>query len=299
MAGYTSIDLSQLPAPDVIEVLDFEAIVTAMRDDLVLRFPDIGGVIDLETEPARKLIEVFAYREMMLRSRINSAARAVMLAYATGADLDHLAALFGVERLVIDAGNPGAVPPVAPTYEADDDMRRRLQLSLEAFSTAGPSGAYIFHALSSSPQVLDASATSPEPGDVVVTVLSRTGSGAAGAGLLSAVEAALSDEDVRPLCDNVLVQSATIVEYEITATLRFLPGPDPQTVMNAAQAAAAAYAAAQHRIGLDIAISGIHAALHQPGVARVDLVSPTGNIAISATQASYCTAITLTDGGVL
>lgn len=299
MAGYTRIDLSQLPAPDVIEVLDFEAIVTAMRDDLVSRFPAIEGVIDLESEPARKLIEVFAYREMLLRSRINNAARGLMLAYATGADLDNLAALFGVGRMLISPGNPDAIPPVAATYEGDDDMRRRLQLALEAFSTAGPSGAYIFHALSSDPMVLDASAISPAPGDVVVSVLSRTGSGAAGAELLAAVEAALSDEDVRPLCDNVIVQSAEIVEYEITATMLFQPGPDPETVMAAAQAAAEAYAYEQHRLGKPIAISGIHAALHKPGVARVDLVSPAANIAVSASQASYCTGIALTDGGVL
>jgi hypothetical protein len=40
-----------------IETLDYEAIVQAMRDDLVERFPLIAGVIDLESEPARKLIE--------------------------------------------------------------------------------------------------------------------------------------------------------------------------------------------------------------------------------------------------
>ena len=35
-----------------------------MRDDLVERFPLIAGVIDLKSEPARKLIEAFAYREL-------------------------------------------------------------------------------------------------------------------------------------------------------------------------------------------------------------------------------------------
>ena len=67
----------------------------------------------------------------------------------------------------------------------------------------------------------------------------------------------------------------------------------------AAQAAAEAYASAQHRLGKDITISGIHAALHQPGVARVDLSSPAANIAISDEQAGYCTEIDLTDGGIL
>jgi len=60
MSRFTAINLSGLTPPDVIETLDYEAIVREMRDDLVARFPDIAGVIDLESEPARKLIEAFA-----------------------------------------------------------------------------------------------------------------------------------------------------------------------------------------------------------------------------------------------
>jgi phage-related baseplate assembly protein len=63
MSRFTAIDLSGLAPPDILETLDFEAIVTAMRNDLVQRFPAIADVIDLESEPARKLIEAFAYRE--------------------------------------------------------------------------------------------------------------------------------------------------------------------------------------------------------------------------------------------
>lgn len=299
MARFTQINLSNLPAPAVVETLDFKTIVQEMRDDLVDRFPAIEGVIDLESEPARKLIEVFAFRETLMRARINSAARAVMMAYATGSDLDHIAAMFGVSRFLITPANPDAVPPTEAVYETDDDLRRRTQLALEGFSTGGPSGAYIFHALSADADVLDASAISPDPGDVLVTVLSRTGSGAASPGLLATVDDALNDEDVRPLCDAVSVQSAEIVMYQIEAALLFEAGPDPATVIEAAEAAAAAYASAQHRLGKDITISGIHAALHRPGVARVDLSSPSANIAISDEQAGYCTSIALTDGGIL
>lgn len=299
MAGYTQINLAELPAPDVIEALDFETILLAMRDDLVARFPAIAGVIDLESEPARKLLEVFAYRELGLRARINSAAKGVMLAYAVGTDLDNLAAIFGVERLQISAGNPSAVPPVPATFETDVEFRRRIQLALEGFSTAGPSGAYVFHALSSDPNVKDVSAVSPAPGDVLVTVLSRIGNGAASPALTSAVMAALTDESVRPLCDTVSVQSAQILTYTITATLYFAEGPDSATIIAASQAAAQAYAEARHRIGLDIARSGILAALHTPGVERVDLSSPPADITVSTSQAAYCTGITLTNGGIL
>lgn len=299
MARFTQINLANLPAPAVVETLSFETIVQEMRDRLVEIFPSIVGVIDLESEPARKLIEVFAYRETLMRARINSSAQAVMLAYATGSDLDHIGAMFGVERFLITPADDETVPPTPAVYETDDDLRRRTQLALEGFSTGGPSGAYIFHALSADPDVLDASAISPDPGDVLVTVLSRTGSGAASPGLLAAVDDALNDEDVRPLCDAVSVQSAEIVMYQIEAALLFEAGPDPATVIEAAEAAAAAYASAQHRLGKDITISGIHAALHRPGVARVDLSSPSANIAISDEQAGYCTSIALTDGGIL
>ncbi|MFN7596118.1 MAG: baseplate J/gp47 family protein [Cereibacter sp.] len=298
MSGYSAIDLSLLPVPDVVETLDYEVILAAMKADLAARAPDLAAVLALESEPLVKLLEVAAYREVLIRARVNDAAQAVTLARATGTDLDNLAALFGVARLVINPGDPLAVPPVAATLESDADLRRRAQLALEGFSTAGPEGAYVFHALSADGDVLDVSATSPSPGDVLVTVLSRTGSGAAGAPLLAAVQAALNADDVRPLCDNVVVQSAAIVSYAITATLYFYPGPDSAVVMAAAQAAATAYAAAQHRIGRDVTISGLHAALHQPGVQRVVLTSPSAALTIGSAQASWCTAITLINGGV-
>lgn len=298
MSGYSAIDLSLLPVPDVVETLDYEVILAAMKADLAARAPEVAAVLALESEPLVKLLEVCAYREVLIRARVNDAAQAVTLARATGTDLDNLAALFGVARLVINPGDPLAVPPVAATLESDADLRRRAQLALEGFSTAGPEGAYVFHALSADGDVLDVSATSPSPGDVLVTVLSRTGSGTAPAPLLATVQAALNADDVRPLCDNVVVQSAAIVSYAITATLFFYPGPDSAVVMAAAQAAATAYAAAQHRIGRDVTISGLHAALHQPGVQRVVLTSPSAALTIGSAQASWCTAITLANGGV-
>ncbi|NUV25651.1 hypothetical protein MS6204_04603 [Escherichia coli] len=44
--------------------------------------------LELESEPATKLLQENAYRELLLRQRINEAAQAVMVAYAMGGDLD-------------------------------------------------------------------------------------------------------------------------------------------------------------------------------------------------------------------
>lgn len=297
----TAIDLSQLPSPKVIEALDYEAILAERRAYLIALWPDeeraaIAARLKLESDPLHKILQENAYRELMLRQRINDSARAVMLAYASESDLDAIGATppYRTLRRVIDPGDSNAIPPRARVLEPDDDYRRRLALAPEAFTTAGSEAAYRYHALSADADVLDAEAVSPTPGVVVVYVLSRTGDGAASETLLSSVNAALSNSSVRPLTDHVIVQSATIVEYAILGTLVIEPGPDSTVVRTAAQAAAEAYAAAQHAMGRDVSLSGIYAALHQPGVKRVDLASPLSNISISAGEASWCTAITLT-----
>jgi phage-related baseplate assembly protein len=291
----TAIDLSQLSAPDVIEALDFETILEEMITDLQARDPAFNALV--ESDPAYKILEVAAYRELLIRQRVNDASLANMLAYAMGADLENLAAIQNVERLVIDPGDPEANPPVDPTYESDTALRARVQLAPEGQSTAGPSGAYEYHALSAHGQVLDVSVVSPVPGEVLITVLSTEGDGEPDQDLLDIVEEALNDETVRPLTDQVTVQAATIIEYTIEATLYFYEGPDRATVLAAAEEAAEVYAAAHHRVGHDIILSGLYAALHQPGVQRVELTEPSASITVDTDEASYCTGITLTDGG--
>jgi len=296
MAAMTPIDLSRLPAPNVVEPLDFETVFAELKASLLAYDPALEPVLDLESEPLTKLLQVFAYRELLLRNRVNQAARSVMVAYAVGADLEHLAALVGVQRLVLDAGDPANGVP--PTLEGDDDLRRRVVLAPEGFSVAGPEGAYIFHALSADGGVLDASATSPNPGDVVVTVLARDGDGTAPAGLLATVAAQVGDEAIRPLTDNVTVQSAAVTAYTIEATIYTFAGPDPTIVLAACQAAAEKYAADNRRLGRDVRLSAVIAALHQPGVQRVELASPAADLVLDRTQAGFCSAIALTHGGL-
>ncbi|MEJ1390132.1 MAG: baseplate J/gp47 family protein [Candidatus Sedimenticola sp. (ex Thyasira tokunagai)] len=297
MSAFTEIDLSQLPAPDVVEALDFETILDAIKADFVARSPDHADVLDLESEPLVKLMESAAYVALTLRQRVNDGARAVMLAYAAGTDLEHLGALFGVERQLIDAGDPDATPPVPATYETDTRLRQRIQLSLEGHSTAGPEGAYIFWGLSASPLVNDIGITSPAPGEVLITVLSTEGDGTADTNLKAAVYSTVNADDVRPLTDQVTVQSATIIDYVVTAELTFYQGPDTAVVLAAATQAVTDYCAAHHRLGHDITISGLHAALHQAGVQNVNLTAPAADIVVGVTEAPHCSAITVTDGG--
>lgn len=297
MSGlFTAVDLSQLPAPDVIEQIDFENILAQMLIDLQARDPAFDALV--ESDPAFKILQVAAYRETLLRQRINEAGRAVMLAYAAGADLDQLGANYSVARLMIDPGNPNAIPPVPPTFESDDDFRRRIQLSPEGYTTAGSEGSYVFSALGADPDVRDAQAVSPGPGLVTVYVMSRTGDGAASVDLVEALEIALNAETLRPMTDNLTVQSVAVVNYTVEAELTLFSGPDAEVIRQSAEDAVAAYVERQRRIGYDVTRSGLFAALHQPGVQNVALTSPAADVVIGEGQVTFCTSITVTAGGV-
>ena len=295
MAGFTAVDLSQLAPPEVVEPLDYEGILGALVSDLRNRAPEFNALV--ESDPAFKILEVAAYREMLLRQRVNEAAQGVMLAYAGGADLDQIGANFSVARQVLDPGNPAALPPVPPTYESDADFRRRIQLSPEGYTVAGSAGSYVFHALGADAAVRDAQAVSPTPGAVTVYLLARDRDGAAGVDLVDAVQAVLSADAVRPMTDSVTVQSAVITSYAVTAALTVYPGPDAEVVRQTAVTAAETYVAAQHRIGHDVTLSGLYAALHRPGVQKVTLTSPAADLVIGAGEAAWCSGVTVTLGG--
>ncbi|UGS89797.1 baseplate J/gp47 family protein [Ralstonia wenshanensis] len=293
------IDLSQLPPPDVVEELDFETLLGERKAALIVRYPaeeqaDIAAVLALESEPLTKFLEESAFRELLLRQRINEAARAVMLAYAKGKDLEHIAALFGIQRLVIKPADPVAGTPAE--MEEDADLRLRVQLAPQSFSTAGPEGAYRSLGRNADGRVLDVSATSPTEGEVRITVLSREGDGTAAPDLLEKVKAALRAEDKRPLTDYVTVQSATILHYEVSATLHLFPGPDATVVVTEARKRLATYVEACHRLGSVVVRSGLDAALHVAGVKEVELHQPADHIRPDMTQAPYCTGMTVTPG---
>lgn len=292
-AASTAIDLSRLPPPDVVQVLDYESILAELMADLAAQLPDFAAF--LESDPAIKILQIVAFRELLLRQRVNDASRAVLVAYAAGADLDQIAALFGVVRLVLVPANPQTGSPAV--LEADDAMRQRVLLAPDSYSVAGPRAAYIFHALSADGAVLDASATSPAPGEVVVYVLTSAGDGTAPPELLALVEAAVGGDDVRPLTDEVTVQSAEILPFDIDAGLTLYPGPDANLIRDTALAGLAAMLADNRRIGRDISRSAIFAALHVAGVQNVTLTSPAADVVADETQAAHAQSITVTITG--
>ncbi|MCE9992447.1 baseplate assembly protein [Enterobacter asburiae] len=296
------VDLSLLAAPDVVEEVDYEMLLAERKATFVSLFPEdqqeaVARTLTLESEPIVKLLEENAYREVIWRQRVNEAARAVMLAYAAGSDLDQIGANSNVARLVIRPADNTTFPPTPAVMEADTDYRLRIQQAPEGLSVAGSTGAYQFHGRSADGRVADISVISPEPACVTVSVLSRENNGTASEDLIAAVRNALNDEDVRPVADRVTVQSANIVNYKIDASLFLYPGPEREPVLNAAKARLQAYITAQHRLGRDIRKSAIYAALHVEGVQRVELAAPAVDIVLDETQASWCSEYSVTVGG--
>lgn len=212
-----TIDLSQLPAPDVVETLDYETLLAERKATLISLYPEeqqaaVARTLSLESEPIVKLLQENVYREVILRQRINEAAKAVMVAYALDDDLDQLGANNGVERLTITAADETTIPPTAAVMESNDDFRARIAAAFEGLSVAGPTGAYEYHARSADGRVADASAISPSPAVVTVTVLAREGNGTAADDLLAVVDAALNDENVRPVADRAGVQRVNLTK---------------------------------------------------------------------------------------
>ena len=289
MSRFAQIDLSQLPAPNVIEALDYKDILARNLADLIARAPDYADALALESEPLRKWTELLSYVEVLLRARVNDGARATMLATATGADLENLAALFGVARLVVVA----ATDKTDAVFESDAALRARAQLAPEAYTSAGTVGAYEFHARSADARVRDVTVTSPEPGMVQVAVLSREGDGAASDDLLAAVRDVVAAPDVRALCHEVNVISAAVIPYFVQAELHIASGPDASTVALAARTALDAYTLERLRLGATVALSGVLAALHQSGVERVVLNAPVADIDCAKTAAPWCVEIAL------
>ena len=294
----STITLSQLPQPDVIEVLDYETILAERKAYFVSLYPAdqqaaIAATLALESEPITKLLQENAYRELILRQRINDASVANMLAWAKGSDLDNLVANWKVQRLIIQPGDPSAAPPVPEIKEDDEALILRALMAWDGLSVAGPTGAYEYFALSADGKVADAKGSSPAPAEALVTILSTEGDGAADANLIATVTNALSHEDTRPVADRLSVQSAGIIHYTITALLHIdSQGGEADVILQAARDQLAAFINQRRRIGVEVPRSAIDATLHVQGVRKVDLIGWT-DITPSQTQAAYCTGFTV------
>lgn len=276
------LDLSRFPAPLAIRGIDYEAILAERKVRLVALFAERGidiDIVQLETDTSAIIEEADAYRELLTLARINDAVRAVMVAFATGADLEHLAAFYGVSRL---------------SGESDARFRLRTLLAPEAFGCAGTHGSYVFFALTADPRVKTVDVWSPAPGEVMVAVQQADNDGNGiepSIELLKIVRDQLTRPDVKPLTDMVTVQSIISVPYSIKLDAYVLPGPDPIMVKAEVLASVEAMTLDRATPSRDIPRSAVFAAASAGPVDKVIVHSPTADIARGNGQVGKCVGI--------
>ena len=288
--------LLDLPAPEVVELFDFESIKKRKLARVIELSKSNGKeYVPSTSDDLMTMIEADAYEEMLLRTRINNAVKAQLLLFAKGSDLDHLGATrYGVLRLegakpyadftfklstslsydinlpknmqlsdgngtyallmddiFLSAGETSVYGTVelqkyvasseiktevittplpyvvtatqnAPFAHGIDDenderFRERIWLSRERKSTAGSELTYKFYASTADARIVDVQVITDIAGVVKIYLLSVDG--AADSVMLSRVSAALNVESMRPLTDDVQVNSATIIDATIEANI--------------------------------------------------------------------------------
>jgi phage-related baseplate assembly protein len=330
-------------------------------------------------QPERLLINLYAYRENLVRIAIQEAAKQCLLTYASYPMLDYLGELVGVERLgalpakttfrftlaspqmfdvtvvagteiqskdgavvfvtdyslIIKAGDvSGDMAATATTagvvgngyiagevaellqpipyvgtaanvtttsagaeQESDDNYRERIQEAPESWTNAGSKGAYRFFTRSAHPQIIDVTVTSPSA--AVVNVYPLMSYGLPSQEVLDLVEAALTDEKVRPLTDQVHAVAPTQVDFAIAAAVTLYDWADTASVLATIDIALARYQAdLQKKLGKDVVLTQIIAVINGvDGVYKTELLAPLADTILSDDKWANCTGVEITVAG--
>lgn len=193
----------------------------------------------------------------------------------------------GAENTTITMGGADA--------EGDAEYAERIRLAPNSFSVAGPEKAYVYHAKSVSPAIIDVKVDSPTPGEVDVYVLLTDGT-LPTSDTLEQIEAYLSAEEIRPLTDYVVVKAPTASNYEIE--LHYWISQEDSS--KAAQIQADVEAAVeqyrlwqQTKIGRDITPGKLLQLVFAAGANRVDdaTMKPSAWKKLESMQVAQCTSV--------
>jgi len=289
---FASLDLSLVPAPQVVKPVDYETIRTARISELTARFTAAGVPFDvgaIESDPSVIHQEEDAYREMLDRQAINDAAVSVMLAYAIGADLDNLAALLGLRRLIITP----ATDTTPTVLQSDDELRALCRVALEGAAVGLTGGGYRLIALQAAPEVKAVGLVKSPGGRVDVILLGRGADGVVSDNVVARVNGILQADDGGQLTDIVTVRSAAPLAYDIVVEAIIPAGPSPAPIRAASIAALAAAAARLQTIGGVAPTDALIAAGRVAPMTKFILVSPAEDIVAAPDAAPYARSITV------
>lgn len=184
--------------------------------------------------------------------------------------------------------------------EGNERYRARIRLAQQAISTCGTRAAYEYHAKLAVPSIADVSVPEPATANrVALYVVGRGGTQLTSA-QLSALQAAVSADDVRPLGDVVTVHNATRVPYDVSVSYTCDAQREDEVVaaIEGAGGALAAYAEWQDEaIGRAIAPQKLMALLFAAGADTIDVTSPAA-ASIGETQVAKVGSVTVTHRAV-
>lgn len=278
-----SIDLASLRRPQAIETVSDESILADLKTDLAERHPPSAPYLQLKSEPLVKELETVAFRETILRQRLNDALLSRLLAFSTGADLDHLGAFHGVERI-----------------EGEDEERYRYRIALgnKAKSPGGGKYWYEAAAMRADLRVRSARVYRETLLPIIhIAILSTDNGGIPTPDLLAAVSAVVQSPSVCLVNDTIVVEAAVSQATAIVADVWLLPDAASGVLDQIPPAVRAAWEA-ESGIGFDLEPSWLRARMHLPGVKRIDLVTPAAPVIAADGVAIAIGAITLNFRGV-
>lgn len=161
----------------------------------------------------------------------------------------------------------------------DSEYYELMRAGLEAYSTAGPKGAYEYHAKSASTSIADVCVINPadSPGYVNIYAIMDDGT-IADNETKAAILAACNDDKVRPLTDVVQVCDPDICNFTIILTYYIENNSEKSAaeIETAINSAVKEYIEWQcGKIGRDINPSKLMWLLKDSGAKRIDITSPT------------------------
>lgn len=193
----------------------------------------------------------------------------------------------------IDATSGGA------DEESDDNLKDRIFNAPASYSTAGSAAAYEYHVKSVDPTINDVVVDSSSPGTVDIYFTCEGGQLPKDA-LIEKVKDYLSDNNIRPLTDNVTVQAPNTEEYNVAFT--YYISTSDKSMVSSIQAeietAVSVYNTWQtEKIGRDINPSYLIQKVMDAGAKRVTVTSPLFTVLEKSTVATLGT-VTMTYGGL-
>lgn len=196
---------------------------------------------------------------------------------------------------------------------SDDEFYDMIVAGQDAYSTAGARGAYEYYTRSVSTEIRDVVVNSPEPCVVNIYAVMDDGT-LASSEMKAAILAACNDEDIRPLTDQVSVEDAELVTYDITMTY-YLSRDSTESaavIQEKVQQAVQDFIAWENaQIGRDINPSKLNQLVIEAGAKRTVITSPTFTVLKNGTvdnpetadpedyvpQLAKVGTVTLTNGG--